>query len=77
MKRIPITLNGDLAAAVARAASELNISQSEFVDNAVRAALRLHMTDKLEERHRRGYAEKPVRPGEVSIWESEQAWGDD
>jgi hypothetical protein len=30
----------------------------------------------MEERHKRGYARKPVKPGEFSAWEDEQVWGD-
>ncbi|RLC12146.1 MAG: hypothetical protein DRI57_18035 [Deltaproteobacteria bacterium] len=31
---------------------------------------------KLEEKHRKGYMEKPVQPGEFSDWEDEQIWPD-
>jgi hypothetical protein len=30
----------------------------------------------MERRHRAGYEQKPVQPGELSDWEDEQVWGD-
>jgi hypothetical protein len=28
----------------------------------------------LEHKHRKGYTEKPVKPGEFDVWENEQVW---
>jgi len=30
----------------------------------------------LEKKHKDGYLKLPVEPGEFSIWEDEQEWGD-
>jgi hypothetical protein len=32
--------------------------------------------EEMEEKHRRGYLNKPVSEGEFSVWEEEQKWGD-
>jgi hypothetical protein len=31
---------------------------------------------KLESRHKQGYANTPTKPDEFSVWEEEQVWGD-
>jgi len=69
-----MTLDEDLVEKIDRAAKKLGTSRSAFARRALRDALRhLHLRQ-LEEKHRRGYAAKPVRPGEFDVWESEQAW---
>jgi len=32
--------------------------------------------EKLEQKHRKGYLQHPVTPGEFSDWEDEQVWCD-
>lgn len=74
--RITITLDDSLLEQVDRAAQALGTTRSAFTRNALREALgRLRERD-LERRHRAGYEEKPVHPGEFSDWEDEQVWGD-
>ena len=69
-----MTLDDDLVKQVDRAAKRLGTSRSSFTRRALHDALhRLRVAD-MENRHRRGYAAKPVRPGEFEIWETEQAW---
>ncbi len=36
-----------------------------------------HQQEQLEIKHRRGYEQNPVAADEFSVWESEQAWGDE
>ena len=52
-------------------------ARGQTVPEALREALARHNIQQLEHRHRQGYEKKPVSPDEFSIWESEQAWGDE
>jgi metal-responsive CopG/Arc/MetJ family transcriptional regulator len=77
MRTIQMTLEDELVEAVDRAARRRGTSRSGFTREALRQALRQIQLEALERRHARGYARKPVRKGEFSGWESEQAWGDE
>jgi len=74
MKTVQMTLDEDLVEAVDRAARKLGKSRSAFTRQALRDALALMRARALEEKHRAGYARKPVRRGEFSLWEAEQVW---
>jgi metal-responsive CopG/Arc/MetJ family transcriptional regulator len=76
MRTIQMTLDDDLVNDVDDAVRRLKTSRSAFTRDALRQALKRHHTLVLEEKHRAGYARKPVRPGEFDVWEKEQAWGD-
>ncbi len=76
MKTVQMTLEEDLVAAVDRAAKRLGTTRSAFAREALRAALERVRTRELEQRHREGYARRPVRRREFSVWEREQVWGD-
>jgi len=54
----------------------LGTSRSAFAREALRAALRRLEERSREEKHREGYRRKPVKRGEFSDWETEQAWVD-
>jgi len=69
-----MTLDEDLVERVDRAARQLGTSRSAFARRALQDALRRLHLRQLEEKHRRGYAAKPVRQGEFDVWEAEQAW---
>ena len=71
-----MTLEEELVAAVDRAAKRLRTTRSGFARQALRAALARLRIQELERKHREGYLRKPVRRGEFSAWEKEQAWGD-
>ncbi|TFH65098.1 MAG: ribbon-helix-helix protein, CopG family, partial [Candidatus Zixiibacteriota bacterium] len=71
-----MTLDDDLVDNVDRVVREQHTSRSAFTRDALREALKKHEARRLEQRHRRGYAEKPVAVGEFSAWGDEQAWGD-
>jgi metal-responsive CopG/Arc/MetJ family transcriptional regulator len=71
-----MTLDRDLVAEVDRVSRRLGTTRSAFTRDALRAALRRLHERSLEQRHREGYRRKPVRRGEFSDWEAEQAWGD-
>jgi metal-responsive CopG/Arc/MetJ family transcriptional regulator len=74
MKTVQMTLDDALVEAVDRAARKLGTSRSAFTRKALREALARARERNLEEKHRAGYARKPVRQGEFEVWESEQAW---
>lgn len=77
MKSFQMTLDEDLVRAVDQVSQELGTSRSAFAREALRDALRRPEALREEARHRRGYAQRPVAPGEFSAWESEQAWGEE
>ncbi len=74
MKTVQMTLDEDLVAAVDRAAKKLGTSRSGFAREALREALARARARSLEQRHREGYARRPVRRGEFDAWEREQSW---
>ncbi len=72
-----MTLDEKLVAAVDKAAKRLKTTRSGFARDALRAALARLRIEELEQRHRAGYTRRPVRRGELDVWESEHAWGDE
>jgi len=76
MRTVQMTLDKELVAAVDKAARRLGTSRSAFARDALRAALRRLQDRSREEKHREGYRRHPVKPGEFSDWENEQAWVD-
>ena len=76
MRTVQMTLDEDLVGAVDRAARKLGTTRSAFTRDALRRALIALRDRELERRHRAGYERHPVKPGEFSIWEDEQAWID-
>jgi len=74
MRTVQMTLDEDLVEAVDRTARKLGKSRSAFARDALREALARVRVKALEERHRAGYARKPVRRGEFGVWEAEQVW---
>ena len=77
MRTIQMTLDDDLVKAVDRVSKELRTSRSAFTRKALREALARYNVEQLERRHRRGYEQVPVAADEFSVWENEQAWGDE
>ena len=77
MRTVQLTLDEELVAEVDRVARASGTTRSAFTREALRAAIRRLKERVLEERHREGYRQKPVRKGEFNIWEKEQAWGDE
>jgi metal-responsive CopG/Arc/MetJ family transcriptional regulator len=76
VKTVQMTLDDDLVKSVDRVVRVLHTSRSAFTRDALRDALAKHELRQMEQKHRRGYAEKPVAVAEFSVWEDEQAWGD-
>ena len=77
MRTIQMTLDDDLVTVVDRVSKELHTSRSAFARKALRDALARRSLEQLERKHRCGYERYPVAAGEFSVWETEQAWGDE
>lgn len=77
MRTIQMTLDDDLVKAVDRVSKELRTSRSAFTRKALQEALARYQIEQLEHKHRRGYEQSPVATDEFSVWETEQAWGDE
>jgi metal-responsive CopG/Arc/MetJ family transcriptional regulator len=76
MKTVQMTLDENLIKSIDKIVKETGITLSAFTRDALRQALKNHRIKLLEEKHRKGYQRSPVRPGEFSVWEDEQEWGD-
>ena len=77
MRTIQMKLDEDLVKTVDRVSKQLNTSRSAFTRKALREALARYSHEQLERKHRQGYARHPVTVNEFSVWEAEQAWGDE
>lgn len=77
MKTVQMTLDEDLVKAIDQVSKQLHTSRSAFTRMALREALARHNLKQLERKHRQGYERQPVSPDEFSVWETEQAWGDE
>jgi len=77
MRTIQMTLDDDLVKAVDRVSKQLHTNRSAFTRNALREALARYNLEQLERKHRQGYERNPVAADEFSVWETEQAWGDE
>ncbi len=76
MRTVQLTLEDELVTAIDRVAGQRRQSRSAFTRDALRAALAKFETQALEQQHREGYLRQPVRSGEFSDFEDEQAWID-
>ena len=77
MRTVQMTLDDELVKAVDRVSKQLRTSRSAFTRRALREALERHRLEQLERKHRQGYEQHPVAVDEFSVWETEQAWGDE
>ena len=75
MKTVQMTLGEDLVSEVDRVAEQIGTTRSEFTRRALQEAIARLREREMERRQREGYMKKPVKPGEFSDWETEQAWG--
>ena len=76
MRTVQLTLDEELVAAVDKTAARLGTTRSGFTRHALRQALAQEQEREQERKHREGYLRKPVKRGEFSGWETEQAWGE-
>jgi metal-responsive CopG/Arc/MetJ family transcriptional regulator len=77
MRTIQMTLDDELVATVDRVVKQLKTSRSAFTRKALRDAIKQVNIKMLEDKHKKGYGRHPVEKTEFSIWEPEQAWGDE
>ena len=77
MKTVQITLYKDLLIKLDKLVKKLGTTRSEFTRKALREALKKFNISVLEEKHQKGYKNKPTKKEEFEIWESEQTWGDE
>jgi len=77
MKTIQMTLDEELVKAVDSVSKQLNTTRSAFTRQALREALSRYSTEQLEHKHKKGYERHPVTADEFSVWDGEQAWGDE
>ena len=77
MRTIQMTLDDKLVNAVDRVAKELHTNRSAFTRKALQDALVRYKLEQLERRHRQGYEQNPIVDDEVSVWETEQEWGEE
>jgi len=72
-----MTLQEDLVKAVDRVSKRLHTTRSAFTRKALREALVRYNLEQMEFKHRQGYERHPIPADEFSVWETEQAWGDE
>ena len=77
MRTIQMTLDDELVERVDEIVREQKTTRSAFTRKALRDAIKRARMQALEGKHRQGYALHPVNRKEFSIWEEEQAWGDE
>jgi metal-responsive CopG/Arc/MetJ family transcriptional regulator len=77
MITVQMTLDEDLVKAVDRISKQLHTSRSAFTRKALREALARHSLEQLERKHRQGYQQHPAAADEFSVWETQQAWGEE
>jgi metal-responsive CopG/Arc/MetJ family transcriptional regulator len=74
MRTIQMTLEEKLLDEVDKAVKKIGTTRSAFARQALGEALKQLKMQEKEQRHREGYARKPVRRGEFSDWQGEQVW---
>ena len=77
MITVQMTLDENLVKAVDRISKQLHTNRSAFTRKALREALDRLSLEQLEHKHRQGYQQHPTAADEFSVWEAEQAWGDE
>ncbi|MEZ5448909.1 MAG: ribbon-helix-helix domain-containing protein [Thiolinea sp.] len=77
MRTVQMTLDDDLVAELDEVVKATHTNRSAFTREALRRAIAFYRQRELLEKHRQGYLRYPVKPGEFSVWEDEQAWGDE
>ncbi len=77
MRTVQMTLDDSLVQTVDRVAKYLHTTRSAFTREALRQAVVRVKTQRLEEKHMKGYLNHPVSADEFGVWENEQKWGDE
>ncbi|MBA3354666.1 MAG: ribbon-helix-helix protein, CopG family [Pyrinomonadaceae bacterium] len=76
METIQLTIEESLLAEAEQTARSLEMSRSDFIEEAVERDLRQREIIAMERKHAQGYARQPQASDEVGEWESEQEWGE-
>lgn len=76
MTTISVELDEDIIKAMDAVVRTLDTTRSAFMQHTLHAVIQQYNLKELEEKHRKGYMKKPVKPGEFSDWEDEQVWID-
>ena len=76
MRTIQITIDEALLDKLDQELLHRGRNRSALIRQAIQEYLAALRRREREEQHRRGYTQKPVKPGEFDIWEREQVWGD-
>ena len=74
MRTVQMTFDEELIEEVDKVVKKIGTTRSAFARDALYAALRQTKIQEKEQKHREGYAHKPVQVGEFSQWEDEQVW---
>ncbi len=77
MRTLQMTLDDDLVTELDEVVRDSHTNRSAFTREALRMAIAQYRQSKLVEKHRAGYLRHPVTADEFSVWEEEQAWGDE
>jgi metal-responsive CopG/Arc/MetJ family transcriptional regulator len=77
MRTVQMTLDEELLKLVDKVVKELKTTRSSFTRKALREAIERLKTERLEDKHRKGYKIHPVSEYEFSVWAKEQDWGDE
>ena len=77
MRTIQMTLDDELVDSVDQVVKKLKTTRSAFARKALKDAISQVNSRLLEQKHKKGYGQRPVEGKEFSVWESEQAWGDE
>ena len=77
MRTVQMTLDENLVRSVDRVVKKAHTTRSALTRDALRAAVAQFKASQLERQHHRGYEMQPVNKAEFSVWEDEQAWGDE
>lgn len=72
-----MTLDDELVEAVDKISKILHTNRSAFTRKALRDALDKFKVQQMEDKHKKGYEKFPVANEEFSVWEDEQAWGEE
>jgi metal-responsive CopG/Arc/MetJ family transcriptional regulator len=74
VKAVQVVLDDALLAEANEHSRRLDLNRSALVRRALEEFFARQRRLALEEQHRRGYAAKPVKPGEFDVWDEVQAW---
>ena len=74
MGTINIAIEDNILEWIDRAALELGISRSQFIERALIAALNKFSINFMEQKQAEGYQKYPVIPEEFEAWDDEQSW---